>query len=92
VPIIGTLSSFALIVYIEPRIIALSAGLVAFAVLWYLLYARGKVESRGVLGAWILDRSDDLPKAAVSAATSVQPSGDDYRVMVPLANPRPKST
>jgi len=88
VPIIErTLSSFALIVYIEPRIIALSAGLVAFAVLWYLLYARGKVESRGVLGAWILDRSDDLPKAAVSAATSVQPSGDDYRVMVPLANP-----
>jgi len=86
VPIIGTLSSFALIVYIEPRIIALSAGLVAFAVLWYLLYARGKVESRGVLGAWILDRSDDLPKAAVPAAT-VQPSGDDYRVMVPLANP-----
>jgi len=87
VPIIGTVSSFALIVYIEPTIILISFGLVAFAVLWYLLYARGKVESRGVLGTWILDRSDELPKAAVSAATSVQPSGDDYRVMVPLANP-----
>lgn len=87
VPIIGTVSSFALIIYIEPTIILISFGLVAFAVLWYLLYARGKVESRGVLGAWILDRSDELPKAAVSAATSVQPSGDDYRVMVPLANP-----
>jgi len=87
VPIIGTVSSFALIAYIEPTIILLSFGLVAFAVLWYLLYARRKVEARGVLGAWILDRSDELPKAAVSAATSVQPSGDDYRVMVPLANP-----
>jgi len=53
-------SSFALIVYIEPTIILISFGLVAFAVLWYLLYARGKVESRGVLGTWILDRSDEL--------------------------------
>ena len=88
VPIIGTISSFALIIYIDPTIILLSAGLVVFALLWYLLYARGKVEARGVLGSWILDRSEDLPEQAVSAATSVQPSGDDYRVMVPLANPK----
>ncbi|MDZ5811528.1 amino acid permease [Halorubrum sp. AD140] len=87
VPVIGAITSFALIAYIEPTIILVSFGLVAFAVLWYLLYAREKVVARGVLGSWILDRSDELPKAAVSAATSVQPSGDDYRVMVPLANP-----
>ena len=87
VPIIGAVSSFALIIYIDPRIILLSGGLVAFAVLWYLVYARDKVEARGVLGSWVLDRSDELPKSAVSAATSVQPSGGDYRVMVPLANP-----
>ena len=87
VPIIGAVSSFALIAYIEPTIILLSGGLVAFAVLWYLVYARERVEARGVLGSWVLDRSDELPKAAVSAVTSVQPSGDDYRVMVPLANP-----
>ena len=87
VPVIGAISSFALIVYIDPTIILLSAGLVVFAVLWYLIYARDKVESRGVLGSWVLDRSDELPKSAVSAATSVQPSGGDYRVMVPLANP-----
>ncbi len=88
VPIIGTVSSFALIVYIEPTIILISFGLVVFAVLWYLLYARGKVEATGVLGSWILDRSEELPDSAVSAAKSVQPTGGDYRVMVPIANPR----
>jgi amino acid transporter/nucleotide-binding universal stress UspA family protein len=88
VPIIGAITSFALIVYIEPFVIALSAGLVAFAAVWYFLYARVRVESHGVLSGWILDRSEELPDAAVSAATSVQPEGDDYRVLVPLWNPR----
>jgi amino acid transporter/nucleotide-binding universal stress UspA family protein len=87
VPVIGAITSFALIVYIEPRVIALSAGLVAFAALWYFGYARNHVESRGVLASWILDRSEEIPDLAVSAATSVQPEGDDYRVMVPLSNP-----
>ncbi|WP_066417705.1 amino acid permease [Halorubrum aethiopicum] len=88
VPLVGAVSSFALIVYIDPTIILISFGLVAFAVLWYLAYARGRVESRGVLGSWVLDRSEELPKPAVSAATSLQPSGGNYRVMVPIANPR----
>ncbi len=87
VPIVGAVTSFALIAYIDPFVIVLSAGLVVFAGLWYLLYARRHVERRGVLATWILHRSEDLPDAAVSAATSVQPEGDDYRVMVPLANP-----
>jgi nucleotide-binding universal stress UspA family protein len=87
VPIVGAITSFALIVYIEPLVILLSAGLVAFAALWYFVYARSRVEARGVLASWILDRSEELPDAAVSAATSVQPEGDDYRVLVPLANP-----
>ena len=87
VPIVGAVSSFVLIAYIEPRVIGLSGGLVAFAALWYVLYARTRVEARGVLGGWILSRSEELPDAAVSAATSVQPEGDDYRVMVPLSNP-----
>jgi len=33
------------------------------------------------------DLADDLPDHAVSAATTVQPDGGEYRVMVPLANP-----
>ncbi|SEH52201.1 Amino acid transporter [Halopenitus malekzadehii] len=87
VPIVGAITSFALIAYIEPRVIVLSAGLVAFATLWYFGYARSRVESSGVLGTWVLDRAEEMPDAAVSAATSVQPEAADYRVMVPLANP-----
>ncbi|SFS78776.1 amino acid permease [Halostagnicola kamekurae] len=87
VPIIGAITSFALIVYINPQIVLLSMLFVVFAAVWYLAYARQKVESAGVLAGWILDRSDDLPDAAVSAATSVQPEKSDYRVLVPLANP-----
>ncbi|MDF9744426.1 amino acid permease [Natrinema salsiterrestre] len=98
VPIIGTISSFALIAYIEPFVIVLSAGLVVFAAAWYLLYARQRVESAGVFAGWILDRSDEMPDAAVAAADSVRPdaaktpaagtNGGDFRVMVPLSNPR----
>lgn len=87
VPIIGAILSFALILYIEPIVIGLSALFVTFAGLWYLLYARKKVENAGVLARWILHRSEELPDLAVSAATSVQPQESDYRVMIPLANP-----
>ena len=87
VPVVGAVVSFALIVYIEPIVVVLCGALIVFSALWYLLYARRTVENTGVLGNWILDRSEDVPDAAVSAATSVQPSGDEYRVMVPLANP-----
>ena len=88
VPIIGAVTSFALIAYIEPFVVVLSVVFVAFAALWYFLYARSRVVNPGVLADWILDRSEDLPESAVSMTTSVQPEGDDYRVMVPLANPK----
>ncbi|MXR52099.1 amino acid permease [Halovenus sp. WSH3] len=87
VPIVGAIASFALIYFIEPVVIVLCAALVVFAVLWYFLYARQRVESAGVLADWVLSRSEELPDAAVSAATSVQPEANDFRVMVPLANP-----
>ncbi|ELY54330.1 amino acid permease-associated region [Natronococcus amylolyticus DSM 10524] len=87
VPIIGAVTSFALIAYIEPLVIGLSVAFVGFAALWYFLYARSRVENTGVLANWVLDRSEELPESAVSAMTSVQPEGDDYRVMVPLSNP-----
>ncbi|GAB6880495.1 amino acid permease [Halorubrum gandharaense] len=88
VPIIGAIVSFALIAYIEPLVIGLSVAFVAFAALWYLLYARSRVEATGVLANWVLDRSEELPETAVSVATSVQPEGGDYRVFVPLSNPK----
>ncbi|WP_121744485.1 amino acid permease [Natronorubrum halophilum] len=86
-PILGAVFSFALIAFIEPIVILLSMGFVVFGVVWYLGYARSEIESPGVLADYVLERSEELPNAAVSATTSVQPEGGDYRVMVPLANP-----
>jgi amino acid transporter/nucleotide-binding universal stress UspA family protein len=92
VPILGALSSFGLIVFMDPVVIGL-AFLFAFGgAFWYLAYARGETEKTGILSEYILSRADEMPDAAVSAAASVQPDGDgssgDYRVMVPLANPK----
>ncbi len=61
--------------------------------MWYLLYARQRVENDGVFAGWILDRSEKMPDAAVAAADSIRPTasvpdGGDFRVMVPLSNPR----
>ncbi|MFB6109423.1 MAG: amino acid permease [Halodesulfurarchaeum sp.] len=87
VPILGAVLSLALIAFIEPLVVVLSMGLVGFAVIWYLGYARNQVEEAGALSGYVLERSEELPDFAVSATTSVQPGGSDYRVMVPLANP-----
>jgi len=88
-PIVGTILSLALIGFMNPNEIALSALFVVVAVGWYFIYARGETDHQGYLGQYILDRSDEMPDAAVSAASSVQPdNSNDYRVMVPLSNPR----
>ncbi|AXG09019.1 amino acid permease [Haloplanus rubicundus] len=87
VPILGALTALGLIVFIAPLVIALSAVLVAGAVVWYFGYARSRATKQGVLSEYILDRAERMPAAAVDAATSVQPDGGEYRVMVPLANP-----
>ncbi|WP_136716366.1 amino acid permease [Halorientalis salina] len=86
-PILGMLSSFALIYFIEPTIRTLGFGLVAAAVAWYFVYARSRADKQGILGQYILSRSESMPDSAVAAASGVQPDGGDYRVMVPLANP-----
>ena len=87
-PILGAVLSFALIAFIEPFVIALCGIFVALAIIWYLLYARTRTTNEGVLSEYILSRSDKMPDAAVSAAASVKPDGGEYRVMVPLSNPR----
>jgi amino acid transporter/nucleotide-binding universal stress UspA family protein len=86
-PILGAIISFALVAYIDPFVIGLTAALSLFAALWYLLYARGRTEKQGILGQYILSRREEMPEPAVSAASSVQPDGGKFRVMVPLANP-----
>jgi len=89
VPILGTVLSFALIGFIRPRSSLVLCGVfVALSVVWYLAYARSRTTAEGVLSEYILSRSDEMPDAAVSAATTVKPDGGEYRVMVPLSNPR----
>ncbi|KAB1193592.1 amino acid permease [Haloferax sp. MBLA0076] len=85
-PILGAITSFALIAFFADTIVLLAVGFVVFAMLWYAVYARGQAKKQGILGQYVLQRSEELPSAAVSATTSVQPDGG-YRVMVPLANP-----
>jgi amino acid transporter/nucleotide-binding universal stress UspA family protein len=87
VPVLGAILSFGLVAFIEPLVVFLCGLFVAFAMGWYALYARPKIQRGGLLADLVLDRSETIPDAAVSAATSVQPEGDRYRVMVPLANP-----
>jgi amino acid transporter/nucleotide-binding universal stress UspA family protein len=86
-PILGMLTSFALIAFISQLIVALSFALVAGAVLWYFVYARSRTEKQGILGQYVLSRAEEMPETAVVAASSVQPDGGQYRVVVPLANP-----
>ncbi|MGQ3411712.1 amino acid permease [Natrinema sp. LN54] len=88
-PIVGAVLSFGLIGFMDPIEIGLSLAFVAVAVLWYALYARSKTPRQGVLGQYILDRSEAMPDVAVSAANAARPDGSgEYRVLVPLANPR----
>ncbi|WP_122088860.1 amino acid permease [Halalkalicoccus subterraneus] len=87
-PIVGAVLSFALIGFIDPTVIVLCAVFVALAALWYLAYARTRTESEGVLSEYVRSRSEEMPDAAVSAAESVKPESTDYRVLVPVSNPR----
>ncbi|WP_372912573.1 amino acid permease [Salinigranum sp.] len=88
VPVLGAVTSFGLIAFMEPVEIGLSLVFVVGGLVWYLAYARGKAEKTGVLSQYVLSRSEELPPAAVAAASTVQPDGGGYRVMVPLSNPR----
>jgi nucleotide-binding universal stress UspA family protein len=90
-PIAGAVLSLALIGFMAPLEIALSALFVVGALAWYFLYARGETEHQGLLGQYVLSNPDEMPDAAVSAAETVQPDSADYRVMVPLSNPRTES-
>ncbi|MCD2200364.1 amino acid permease [Halobacterium sp. KA-4] len=86
-PILGAITSFALIAFINPTIVAATAAFVVFAVAWYLVYARSRATKTGILSQYLQANPDTAPDAAVSAAESIAPDGSDYRVLVPLANP-----
>ena len=87
VPVLGAVTSFGLIAFMKPVEIGLSLVFVGGGLVWYLAYARKQADKTGILSQYILNRSDKLPKSAVSAASMAQPDGGQYRVLVPLANP-----
>ncbi|MFC6943152.1 amino acid permease [Salinirubellus sp. GCM10025818] len=87
VPILGAITSFGLIAFMEPVEIGLSLVFIVGGIAWYLVYARGQATKKGILSRYILNRADEMPEPAVDAATAVQPDGGEYRVMVPLADP-----
>ncbi|WP_247729285.1 amino acid permease [Halovivax limisalsi] len=88
-PILGALFSFGLIYFMDGIVIALSMAFVVGSVAWYWFYARKHTTVQGVLSEHILDRSEEMPDAAVSAAEAAAPSeATPSRVMVPLSNPR----
>ncbi|MHC3439147.1 amino acid permease [Natrialbaceae archaeon A-gly3] len=88
-PILGIVLSLGLIGFMAPHVIALSMLFVVGSVLWYWLYARKNTTDAGVLSRYILERPEEMPDAAVSAAEAASPekAGPD-RIMVPIANPR----
>jgi nucleotide-binding universal stress UspA family protein len=87
VPVVGAFTSFGLIAFNPPAVLGLAAAFVVGGIVWFFLYARPRADKQGILGQYVLERADVLPDSAVSAATTVQPDGGEYRVMVPLANP-----
>ncbi|MFC7153947.1 amino acid permease [Halomarina halobia] len=87
-PILGALLSLGLVAFMDLIEIALAGAFVVVAVAWYFLYARRYAERQGLLGRYVLDRAESMPDSAVTAATTVKPDGGEYRVMVPLSNPR----
>ncbi len=86
-PIVGALLSAGLITFMDPIEIGLSFAFVAGALVWYLLYARRNADEQGILTDYILNRPDEMPDAVISAAETVKPEDNRFRVMVALANP-----
>jgi nucleotide-binding universal stress UspA family protein len=91
-PILGAVLSLGLVAFMDRIEIALSAGFVLAAVVWYFVYARDKTTQQGVLSDYIRNREETLPDQVVNAADVVPPNGGQGpTIMVALANPRTES-
>ena len=91
-PILGAISSFALIAYIEPGVRLFGAAIVAASVLWYVFYARTRTSKHGILSQYIRNRESEFPDTVVGAADAVAPDGTGGpTIMVALSNPQTES-
>jgi amino acid transporter len=86
VPILGAVTSFGLIGFMDTTEQLLSLAFVGLGIVWYLLYARNHTEKRGVISTHILETPERVPAKAQTEAP--EPSEiEGPRIMVPLANP-----
>ncbi len=91
-PILGATFSLGLIYFIRWEAQVLSALFIVGAVSWYFLYARKETTRAGVIERYVLDRVEDMPEIAVSAAeTTVPEAASPYRIVVPVSNPATES-
>ncbi|WP_049921116.1 amino acid permease [Halopiger djelfimassiliensis] len=91
-PILGLVLSLGLIGFMKEIEIMLGLLFVVLAVTWYGVYARHQTDREGVLSNYILSRPEEMPDAAVTAATVAKPSGgNEYTVVVPVSNPQTES-
>ncbi len=87
VPLLGAVTSFGLIAFMDPVEIGLSLVFIIGGIIWFLVYARGKTDKAGILSMYILERREAVPDVVASTAEAIHPDGGTYRVLVPLANP-----
>jgi len=88
-PITGAILSLGLVAFMAWYEIALSAGFVVLAVIWYFLYAQDETTEEGVLSELVSEREEELPDRVVDAAEVAAPTGTEGpTIMVALANPR----
>lgn len=91
-PIVGAVASLGLIYFIQWEAQVLALLFVVGAVGWYYVYARSETTRAGVIERYVLDRVDEMPEVAVSAAELTVPEAErPYRVVVPVANPATES-
>lgn len=60
-PLLGAILSLGLVAFKDAVEIALSAGFVGAALVWYFVYARSNTAQQGVLSEAIREREEDLP-------------------------------
>jgi amino acid transporter/nucleotide-binding universal stress UspA family protein len=88
-PIAGALLSLGLVAFMDLTEILISGGFVAFAIVWYVGYARRNEPETGLLTRYIRSSEGSMPDAVVGAANTVAPdSAEGPTIMVALANPR----
>jgi len=86
VPVLGVAMAGVVISQMEPLVVLVGTGIVLFGIAWYAVYARDRAMEDGLFddafGGAVRDLTASLPGVASTTAP-----GDQYRVVVGVANP-----